>query len=67
MSARPALRRLPDATGALELDLPATDGAVGDLRLLLDGLLIAASLEQCFDAVALVLVTEIVVSRMRYT
>lgn len=56
MPARPALRRLADAAGALELHLPAADGAVGDARLLLDGVLIAAGLEQQLDAVALVLV-----------
>jgi hypothetical protein len=55
MPSSSALWWLPNATGALELHLPAADGAVGDLRLLLDGLLIASSLEQCFDAIALVL------------
>ena len=56
MPASSTLWRLANATGALEFHLPAADGAVGDLRLLLNGLLIASSLEQRFDAVALILV-----------
>jgi hypothetical protein len=56
MPASSALRRLADAPGALELHLPAADGAVGHAGVLLDGFLIAASFEQDFYAVALVLV-----------
>ena len=62
MPASSALWRLADATSALELHLPAADCAVGDLRLLLDGLLIASSLEQRFDAVALILVVGLPIS-----
>lgn len=53
MSASSALRWLAYPTGALELHLPAADGAVGDAGLLLDSFLIAASLEEYFDAFAL--------------
>jgi hypothetical protein len=51
-----ALRRLAYPTCPLELHLPATDGAIGHARVLLDELLIAAGFEQDLDAVALVLI-----------
>jgi hypothetical protein len=56
MPASPALRRLADAPSALELHLPAADGAVGHAGVFLNGFLIAAGFEQDFHAVALVLV-----------
>jgi len=52
----PALWWLAYSAGTLELHLPATDGAIGHARVLLDELLIATGFEQDLDAVALVLV-----------
>lgn len=56
MPASSALRWLAYPTSALELHLPAADGAVGHAGLLFDGFLIATSLEKYFDAFALVLI-----------